>query len=154
VLLKLLLLFIFVPLVELVLLLYLADVFSWQFTLLLVIVTGLAGTLLARSQGWRTWVRIRGELATGHMPAESLLDAVLIFVAGALLLTPGMLTDALGISLLVPWCRNGYRRRLVAWFKSRFTIRTTGIGSRNSSAEHSEVIDSHVISHEEKNDSQ
>ena len=53
--LRLLLLFIVVPLVELALLLYLADAFSWQFTLLLVITTGVTGTLLARSQGWRTW---------------------------------------------------------------------------------------------------
>lgn len=131
-LLKLLLLFVFVPLAELALLLYLADVFSWQHTLLLVIATGVVGTLLARSQGWRTWVRIRDELAAGQMPAESLLDAVLIFVAGALLLTPGVLTDALGISLLIPWCRHHYRRRMVAWFKSRFTIRTAGTGAWNS----------------------
>lgn len=151
-LLKLLLLFILVPLVELVLLLYLADVLGWQHTLLLVIATGVAGTLLARSQGWRTWVRIRTELAAGQMPTESLLDAVLIFVAGALLLTPGILTDALGISLLVPWCRAGYRRRLVAWFKSRFTIRTAGAGARNSPAERHEVIDSYVIGQEEKDD--
>lgn len=96
------LVFVLVPLAELALLLYLAEIFSWQRTLLLVIVTGVLGTLLARSQGWRTWVRIRDELAAGRMPAESLLDAVLIFVAGALLLTPGVLTDALGISLLIP----------------------------------------------------
>ena len=107
-LLKLLSLFILVPLVELALLLYLADASSWQFTLLLVIATGVIGTLLAREQGWRTWTRIRDELAAGRMPADSLLDGVLIFIAGALLLTPGVLTDLLGISLLVPWCRACY----------------------------------------------
>ncbi len=91
----LLLLFIFVPLVELALLLYLADTTSWQLTLGLVVATGVFGTALARSQGWRAWSRIRDELAAGRMPAEPLLDAVLIFVAGALLLTPGILTDLL-----------------------------------------------------------
>ena len=121
-LLKLLLMFIFVPLGELALLLYLADVFSWQATLLLVIATGVIGTYLAQSQGWRTWRRIRGQLAAGQMPTESLLDAVLIFVAGALLLTPGVVTDLFGMSLLFPWSRRYYRRRLVTWFKSRFTI--------------------------------
>jgi UPF0716 protein FxsA len=153
VLLKLLLLFIFVPLTELALLLYLAEVFHWQRTLLLVIATGVVGTLLARSQGWRTWMRIRDELAEGRMPAESLLDAVLIFFAGALLLTPGVLTDAFGISLLIPWCRQHYRRRLVAWFKSRVTIRTAATGAWNSPPQRSEVIDSHVVGEGEKGES-
>ena len=144
-LLKLLSLFILVPLVELALLLYLADASSWQFTLLLVITTGVIGTLLAREQGWRTWTRIREELAAGRMPADSLLDGVLIFVAGALLLTPGILTDLFGISLLVPVCRDYYRRRLVAWFKSRFTIQTSGIGSWPPPQGRSEVIDSFVV---------
>lgn len=149
---KLLLLFILVPLVELALLLYLADVSSWQFTLLLVITTGVTGTLLVRSQGWRTWARIREELAAGRVPADSLLDGVLIFVAGALLLTPGILTDLLGMSLLVPWCRNYYRRRLVAWFKSRFTIQTSGFGSWPAPQGRSKVIDSFVIDQQPKPD--
>ena len=149
---KLLLLFIFVPLVELALLLYLADIFSWQFTLLLVITTGVTGTLLARSQGWRTWVRIHEELTAGRMPADSLLDGVLIFVAGALLLTPGILTDLLGISLLVPWCRDYFRRWLVAWAKSRFTIRSDGLGSWPAPHGRSEVIDSFVIDQQPKPD--
>lgn len=152
-LLKLMLVFVLVPLAELALLLYLAEIFSWQRTLLLVIVTGVLGTLLARSQGWRTWVRIRDELAAGRMPAESLLDAVLIFVAGALLLTPGVLTDALGISLLIPPCRDYYRRRLVSWFKSRFTIRTAGTEAWNSPPRRSEVIDSHVVGKDEREES-
>jgi UPF0716 protein FxsA len=149
---KLLLLFILVPLVELALLLYLADVSSWQFTLLLVITTGVTGTLLVRSQGWRTWARIREELAAGRMPADSLLDGVLIFVAGALLLTPGILTDLVGILLLVPWCRNYFRRWLVWWFKSRFTIRTSGFGSWPAPQGRSEVIDSFVIDQQPKPD--
>jgi len=144
-LLRLLSLFILIPLCELVLLLYLADVTGWQFTLLLVVTTGVTGTLLARSQGWRTWLRIRQELAAGRMPANSLLDGVLIFVAGALLLTPGILTDLVGISLLIPVCRGYCRRRLVAWFKSRFTVQTAGSGSWSSAQGRSEVIDSYVI---------
>ena len=142
---KLLLLFILVPFVELVLLLYLADATSWQMTLGLVIATGVIGTLLARSQGWRVWSLIQKELAAGRMPTEPLLDAVLIFVAGALLLTPGVLTDLLGILLLIPWTRSYFRRRLVTWFKSRFTIHTSGLGSWPPPHGRSEVIDSHVI---------
>ena len=86
------------------------------------------------------------------MPADSLLDGVLIFAAGALLLTPGILTDLLGISLLVPWSRDYYRRRLVAWFKSRFTIRTSGLGAWPAPPGRSEVIDSFVIDQQSKPD--
>jgi UPF0716 protein FxsA len=145
VLLKLLLIFITVPFIELALLLYIADVTRWEFTLLLVVATGIVGSLLARSQGWRTYTRIQSELAGGRLPAQSMLDAVMIFVAGALLLTPGILTDLFGLSLLVPPCRAFYRKRLVKWFKSRFTIQTTGYGDWQSPPPQSEVIDSYVI---------
>jgi UPF0716 protein FxsA len=150
--LKLLLLFITIPFIELALLLYLADATSWQVSLALVIIPGVIGTLLARSQGWRAWTRIREELAAGRMPTEPLLDAVLIFVAGALLLTPGVLTDLVGITLLIPWTRTYYRRRLVAWFKSRFTVQTSGFGSWPQSPGRSEVIDSYVIGQEDSKD--
>ena len=151
-LLKLLLLFILVPLAELVLLLYLADATSWQMTLGLVIATGVIGTWLARSQGWRVWSRIHTELAAGRMPTEPLLDAVLIFVAGALLLTPGILTDLLGILLLIPRTRTSFRRRLVAWFKSRFTIHASNFGSWPPPQGRSGVIDSYVINADGKDD--
>jgi UPF0716 protein FxsA len=145
VLLKLLLLFILVPLAELVLLLKLTDLTDWKFTLLLVVVTGIVGSILARSQGWRAYRRIQEELASGRLPTEPLLDAVMIFVAGALLLTPGLLTDVFGLSLLIPWCRSYYRGRLAKWFKSRFTLRRGATGSWQSDGPRSEVIDSYVI---------
>ena len=117
------LLFVVVPLVELALLLKLADWSGdWRVTLLVVVATGLLGTLLARSQGFRTYRRIQGELSAGRMPTDSLLDAVMIFVAGALLVTPGILTDLFGMSLLIPSCRRLYRRQMASWIKSHFTV--------------------------------
>ncbi len=142
--LRLLLLFIAVPFVELAILLYLAELTDWKFTLALVIVTGFVGTWLARSQGFRTYWRIQQELASGRLPGDSLLDAVMIFVAGALLLTPGILTDIFGITLLIPFCRAYYRRRLVSWFKSHFTIRAVPQGVGRPLGK-SEVIDSYVV---------
>jgi UPF0716 protein FxsA len=142
---KLFLLFIVVPLTELVLLLKLADVTSWQFTLLVVIATGVAGSLLARSQGWKAYRRIQQELAAGRLPTEPLLDAVMIFVAGALLLTPGILTDLFGLSLLLPWCRLWYRKRAVAWFQSHFTATRVVHDHWQSAPGRSEVIDSYVV---------
>jgi len=145
VLLRLLILFITVPFAELALLLYIADLTDWRFTLALVVVTGVVGSFLARSQGWRTYRQIQTELGTGRLPAQPMLDAVMIFVAGALLLTPGVLTDIFGLSLLMPPCRAFYRRRLVRWFKTRFTIQTVNNGGWPSSSSRSQVIDSYVI---------
>ena len=142
---KLLLLFIVVPLIELALLLWLAEFKGWQLTLGLVIVTGIVGSVLARTQGWRTWRRIQQELSQGQMPGASLIDAAMIFVAGALLLTPGVLTDLFGFSLLLPGCRRFYRRRILAYFKSRFTVQQVGPGQWQATSGRSEVIDSYVI---------
>lgn len=145
VLLRLLVLFIAAPFVEMTLLLLLADVTSWQVALALVIVTGIAGSWLTKSQGTRTFRRIREELAAGRMPAEDLLDAVLIFLAGTLLLTPGILSDLLGLSIMIPYCRRFYRQRLIKWFKARFNLQaftpSTGAPAQGSS----EVIDSYVV---------
>jgi len=143
--LRLLLLFIAVPFVELAILLYLAELTDWKFALALVIVTGFVGTWLARSQGFRTYWRIQQELASGRLPGDSLLDAVMIFVAGALLLTPGILTDIFGLTLLIPFCRAYYRRRLISWFKSHFTIRAVPPEAWGDRSGGSEVIDSYVV---------
>jgi UPF0716 protein FxsA len=140
---KLLLLFIVLPLVELTLLLMLGDLTRWWVSLLVVVVTGVIGSLLARRQGWQTYRRIQQELAAGHLPTDSLLDAVLIFVAGALLLTPGLLTDAAGLSLLIPACRRIYKARLASWFKARFKL--SGFTSPGNAPKRSQVIDSYVI---------
>lgn len=144
-LLKLFLLFIVVPLVELTLLLQLAEMTSWQFTLTLVVVTGAAGSLLARSQGWKAYRRIHEAMASGGLPAEPLLDAMMIFIAGALLLTPGILTDLFGFSLLLPWSRAFYRKRVAAWFKSRFRATAVTPANWRQGSNQSEVIDSYVI---------
>ena len=139
---KLLLLFITVPLVELTLLFWIAKKTDWRLTLLFVLVTGFVGAWLARLQGWRTYRQIQQELASGRMPTAALLDAVMIFVAGALLLTPGILTDLFGISLLLPPCRHYYRRRLSDWFWANVKIQrytSTESGSRDR------IIDSCVV---------
>jgi UPF0716 protein FxsA len=143
--LKLLILFIAVPFLELALLLYLADRTSWWLTLAMVVIPGIIGTGLARSQGWRTWQRIQAELGAGRLPTDSLLDAALIFVAGALLITPGLLTDLCGLVLLIPPTRRFVRQRLVAWLRSRFQLHTAAFRGGPSGPGRAEVIDSYVI---------
>ena len=147
---RLLLLFILVPLVELVLLLWLADLTGWQFTLLFVIVTGATGVWLVRRQGFRTWRRITEEFAASTLPAEALWDAAMILVAGALLLTPGVLTDLVGLSLLIPPCRRWYRRRLVRWFTAHTTVHYRSAGTSAEPRNTPEIIDSYVVRREEE----
>ena len=104
-LLRLFLLFTVIPLVELYLLIRLGTYLGVLDTLAVVIATGIVGGLLARSQGLAVLNRIRMELEEGRIPAESLFDGVMILVAGILLITPGLLTDGLGLCLLIPWTR-------------------------------------------------
>ena len=138
------LLFVVVPLSELFLLFKLAELTSPSMTLGLVIITGAFGSLLAKAQGLRTLHRVREELALGRMPTDSLVDAVMILVAGALLLTPGMLTDLFGFSLLIPICRRFYRRVAKQWFQRNFKIQTFATGPEHQPRA-SQVIDSYVV---------
>ncbi len=142
-LLRLLVLFVVVPLIELVLLLQLAEWTDWWFALAVVIVTGVTGTMLARVQGFRTLQRIRLELAAGRLPTEALLDTAMIFIAGALLLTPGLLTDAFGLSLLIPFCRRWYRQRVAAWIRRHFQVYTAA--AADGSSRRSRIVDSYVV---------
>ncbi len=107
---RLLLLFTLVPLLELFLLLEIGNYVGAPATVLLVIGTGALGAWLAKSQGLRVFARVRRELAAGGLPTDALLDGLLIFIAGAVLLTPGLLTDLLGFALLTPAGRGAVRR--------------------------------------------
>jgi UPF0716 protein FxsA len=118
-LLRLVLLFTLVPLVELVLLLILAERIGWQYTLGIVLGTGVLGALLARWQGGQCWRRVHEELAAGRLPGDPLLDGLMILLAGVLLVTPGVLTDAVGFTLLLPPARAVLRRRLKQRIQAR-----------------------------------
>jgi UPF0716 protein FxsA len=98
-------LFIALPLVELWLLVTLGKHVGWPQTIVLVFVTGVIGANLARKQGFQTLAAIQRDMAAGIMPAPRLLDGVMILLAGAMLITPGILTDAVGFLLLVPATR-------------------------------------------------
>ena len=111
-LLKLFLAFTLIPIIELYLLIEVGTIIGALNTVILVIVTGFAGAWLARLQGMHTMIRVRSSLQQGIMPAEELMDALLIFVAGIVLLTPGFVTDAAGLLLLIPETRNHFKRFL------------------------------------------
>lgn len=121
--LRLLLAFTLVPLIELYIFLVMGRTFGPLPTIALVIVTGVLGAALAKSQGIRAFERVRREMQAGQMPTEALLDGLLIFVAGALLLTPGLLTDLTGFFLLLPAGRRAIRRAVASRIRRRFEER-------------------------------
>ena len=99
---RLTLLFVVVPLLELFILVRLGQSVGFWPTVGLVVLTGFAGAALARLEGLRTLLSVQGELAKGRLPGNALFDGLAILVGGALLLTPGILTDVVGFSFLLP----------------------------------------------------
>jgi len=144
---RLLILFTVVPLVELALLLWIGSLTGWRLTLLLVLLTGIVGAGLARHQGIRCWLRVQQQLRAGQLPADPLVDGLMILVAGALLVTPGVLTDLFGFGLLLP----PFRRILKRWLSRRFADRIVVSPPRHTwpppddRDRHDEIIDSRVI---------
>ncbi|MEE8503566.1 MAG: FxsA family protein [candidate division NC10 bacterium] len=110
---RLLLLFTVVPLVELYLLIEVGSRLGAGTTVILIALTGGVGALLARMQGFRVVLQIRERLRGGQLPADELLSGGLVVAGGLLLVTPGLLTDAVGLALLLPFVRS----RVVEWVK-------------------------------------
>jgi UPF0716 protein FxsA len=113
---RFLLLFILVPLLELYILIKIGGYLGAFQTVALVVLTALLGVVLVRFEGLKTLQQIRQSLSQGIVPAEEMVDGVLIFVGGILLITPGVLTDLFALVLLVPYTRTIFKR----WLRRRF----------------------------------
>lgn len=116
-LLRLLLIFTIIPIVELAILIPLGGWMGVWPTVGLVVATGLLGAVLGKRQGIAAWRRIREELGQGQLPSDSLLDGLAVLIAGAFLITPGVLTDIAGIALLLPASRQPLKKYLKDRFK-------------------------------------
>ncbi len=116
---RLLLLFILIPLVELFLLVVVGGRIGLPATILLVVLTGAWGAYLAKSQGLSILAKIQSEMAAGRVPTTELVDGLLVLIGGIVLLTPGLLTDLAGFSLMVPGFRAILRERVKARFASQ-----------------------------------
>jgi len=113
------LLFIAVPIAEIVLILRAGAAFGALPTIAVMVVTAAVGAYLARQQGLAAWRRLAAAVQTGEALGSSAVEALLILVAGVLLLTPGFLTDGVGLLLLVPVTRRPIARHLMArWARS------------------------------------
>ena len=118
-LLKLFLAFTIIPIIEIYLLIEIGSMFGALTAVTLVILTGFLGAFLARMQGLQTLFRIQKSLREGSMPSGELLDALLIVIAGLVLLTPGFLTDSVGFLLLIPATRNSIKY----WLRRQIELR-------------------------------
>jgi UPF0716 protein FxsA len=115
---RLLLLFVLVPIAELALLIEIGNRIGLAATLALIVLTGVLGAGLARHQGLGVLAKIRSEMDQGRLPTGQLVDGALILVAGAVLMTPGVLTDALGFFCLIPPGRRLLKKVLSRRFES------------------------------------
>lgn len=116
--------FVVLPIVELSLLLMIAQVAGhWWVSVLLVILTGTLGAFLARWQGRSVWSSFLQTARQGKLPADEFVDGAIIFFAAGLLLTPGVITDVAGLLMLSPLGRPLVRRRVKAWIQKRFDIK-------------------------------
>src|SRR3954471_22846373 len=122
----LVLLFVVVPIVELYVIIQVGEAIGVWWTLALLIADSIVGSLLMRSEGRAAWSRFQLALAEGRPPAREVLDGVLVIFGGAFLLTPGFVTDILGLVLLVPPTRALVRRAVVARFVPRIVVRAAG----------------------------
>jgi UPF0716 protein FxsA len=121
----LVLIFIVVPIAELALLIQVGQTIGVWWTIALLIADSILGSLLMRSQGRATWRRFNVALQAGRPPAREVLDGVLVIFGGALLLTPGFISDILGLLLLLPPTRAIVRRILVHRFADRMIASAT-----------------------------
>ncbi|MFQ5675163.1 MAG: FxsA family protein [bacterium] len=113
---RLILLFTLVPLMELALLIEIGQRIGLWNTIAIVVITGVAGAALARSEGFGILAKIQSELAAGNLPGDSLLDGALVLAGALFLLTPGLITDLLGFVLLLPISRPFVKTYLKKYF--------------------------------------
>lgn len=135
----LVLLFVLVPIAELAIIIQVGQTVGIAWTVAILVADSVLGSLLMRTQGRATWRRFNEALQSGRVPANEVLDGGLVIFGGACLLTPGFITDLLGLLLLVPPTRAVVRRLLVRRFALRMVDGMTRGGSVPAE---SDVVDS------------
>jgi len=109
----LILVFIVVPIAELYVILKVGDAIGWLPTLAILVIDSLLGTWLLRSQGRAVWQRFQSTMQAGRIPHREVFDGVLVIFGAAFLITPGFITDIVGVLLLLPPTRSVFRRMLI-----------------------------------------
>ena len=122
---RLLAVFIIIPLIELVILIKVGSYIGLWPTILIVVLTGIVGASLARYQGFIIVNKIRSDVSSGRVQARELIDGLLVLIGGIVLLTPGFLTDICGFILLIPLTRNLIKGIVRKHFERMANYRTT-----------------------------
>ena len=125
-LLPLVLLFIVVPIVEIYVIIQVGEAIGALWTIALLVADSILGSVLMRAQGRAAWRRFNEAIAGGRVPAREVVDGVLVIFGGALLLTPGFVTDVFGLTFLLPPTRAVIRRLLVRRVAGRFVVSRPG----------------------------
>jgi UPF0716 protein FxsA len=125
-LLPLVLLFIVVPIAELAVIIQVGQAIGVWWTIALLIADSVLGSILMRSQGRAAWRRFNDATRASRVPAREVLDGALVIFGGALLLTPGFITDILGLILLIPPTRALVRRMLARRLAHRMVVSVAG----------------------------
>jgi UPF0716 protein FxsA len=126
--------FIVVPIIEIYVLIQVGQVIGAWWTVLLLIADSVVGAWLVKREGVRAWRALRATLESGRTPGRELADGALILIGGTLMLTPGFVTDALGIVLILPFTRPVFRRLLAAVVTKRLVVIGTGAAAAGPTA--------------------
>jgi UPF0716 protein FxsA len=141
------LLFLVIPIVEIYFLIKVGSVIGALWTVFLVVATAVLGAALLRQQGFSTFQRAQQSLAQGQLPATAMLEGVALVISGALLLTPGFVTDTIGFLLLTPLVRQKLIEKLFA--SGNFTYHQQTM-YRHRSGDDGVIIDGEVIEEHDK----
>jgi UPF0716 protein FxsA len=142
---KLILIFVLVPLADLILLMELSAVTGWPFSIAMVVVSGIIGAYLAKRSVKAVGVKIRERMVRGQFSPDLLTDGAMIFFAAGLLLTPGFITDAVGLSILIPSCRRWYKDRISNWMKRNIKFQMVQMPTADGSQMDPNTVDGEVV---------
>ena len=143
--------FVVVPLVEIFTIISVGRVIGPWWTIALLILDSIIGGWLVKREGARAWRALREALASGRMPATELADAALILIAGTLMLTPGFVSDVLGIVMILPLTRPLFRIVLARLVARRLTVSVVGSsasGREPSASGRGPVVQGEVLGEE------
>lgn len=137
--------FLAVPLIELYVIVVVARATTVPLTLALLFGVSVVGALLVKREGARAWQAFRTTLSAGRAPAREVTDGALVLAGGALLLTPGFVTDAVGLLLVLPPTRAVVRRMLTGWFAGRLVGTTRRHRSPHRPPQDPPVIEGDIV---------
>ena len=139
--------FLVVPILEIYVVTQVAGGIGWLNTIALVIAVSLLGAFLVRQQGFSLLGRVQRRIRSGEMPGKEIVDGMLVAVGGALLLTPGFLTDGVGLALIVPPTRAIARTALMRRFQGQVQVFTPppDAGPRRNPSARGDVIDGEIV---------